>query len=127
MINTGIFNYIDVLNKTADAAWLRNEAIVNNLANVDTPGYKRQDVSFESHLARELKNTGSLDQRVAGVNIKNLKATTYTDMASYSYRLDGNNVDVDVENVEFASNQIKYNATLNSITSEFNRLKLAMS
>lgn len=127
MINTGIFNYIDVLNKTADAAWLRNEAIVNNLANVDTPGYKRQDVSFESHLARELKNTGSLDQRVAGVNIKNLKATTYTDMAGYSYRLDGNNVDEDVENVEFASNQIKYNALLDSITSEFKRLKTAMS
>lgn len=127
MINTGIYNYIDVLNKTADAAWLRNEAIVNNLANVDTPGYKRQDVSFESHLARELKNTGSLDHRVAGVNIKNLKGTTYTDMAGYSYRLDGNNVDEDVENVEFASNQIKYNALLDSITSEFKRLKTAMS
>ena len=127
MINTGIYNYIDVLNKTADAAWLRNEAIVNNLANVDTPGYKRQDVSFESHLARELKNTGSLDHRVAGVNIKNLKGTTYTDMASYSYRLDGNNVDEDVENVEFASNQIKYSALLDSITSEFKRLKTAMS
>ncbi|NLZ80529.1 MAG: flagellar basal body rod protein FlgB [Clostridiales bacterium] len=127
MINTGIYNYIDVLNKTADAAWLRNESIVNNLANVDTPGYKRQDVSFESHLARELKNSGSLDHRVAGVNIKNLKGTTYTDMAGYSYRLDGNNVDEDIENVEFASNQIKYNAVLDSITSELNRLKTAMS
>lgn len=127
MINTGIYNYIDVLNKSADAAWLKNEAIVNNLANVDTPGYKRQDVSFESHLARELKNTGSLDHRVSGVNIRNLKSTIYTDMTSYSYRLDGNNVDQDVENVELASNQIKYNALLDSINREFSRLKTAMS
>lgn len=127
MINTGVYNYIDVLNKTADAAWLRNETIVNNLANVNTPGYKRQDVSFESHLARELKNTGSLDHRVAGVNIKNLSGTIYTDMANFSYRLDGNNVDVDMENVELASNQIKYNALLDSINREFSRLKTAMS
>lgn len=127
MINTGIYNYIDILNKSADAAWLRNEAIVNNLANVDTPGYKRQDVSFENHLSRELKNTGSLDHRVAGVNVRNLRGTIYTDMAGYSYRLDGNNVDQDIENVELASNQIKYNALLDSINREFSRLKTAMT
>ena len=50
MINTNIYNYINVLNKAADAANTRNEIITNNLANVDTPNYKRKDVSFENYL-----------------------------------------------------------------------------
>ena len=44
MINTNIYNYINVLDKAADAANTRNEIITNNLANVDTPNYKRKDV-----------------------------------------------------------------------------------
>ena len=37
MINTNAFDYINVLDKAMDASWLRNEAIANNIANVDTP------------------------------------------------------------------------------------------
>ena len=43
MITTNAFDYINVLDKAADASWLRETAIMNNLANTDTPGYKRQD------------------------------------------------------------------------------------
>ena len=42
MINTNAFDYINVLQKTADAAWIRNDVISNNIANATTPGYKRQ-------------------------------------------------------------------------------------
>lgn len=54
MITTNAFDYINVLDKAADASWLRETAIMNNLANTDTPGYKRQEVDFESVLQREL-------------------------------------------------------------------------
>ena len=54
MITTNAFNYINVLDKAADASWLRENAITNNIANIDTPGYKRQDVDFESVLEKEL-------------------------------------------------------------------------
>ena len=50
MITTNAFDYINVLDKAADASWLRETAIMNNLANTDTPGYKRQEVDFESVL-----------------------------------------------------------------------------
>ena len=53
MITTNAFDYINVLDKAADASWLRETAIMNNLANTDTPGYKRQEVDFESVLQRE--------------------------------------------------------------------------
>lgn len=60
------------------------------------------------------------------VDLENLDAKVYTDYSTLSYRLDGNNVDIDTENVELASNQIKYNALLDSIKYEFNMLKVAM-
>ena len=129
MINTGVFDYINVLDKAADGAWLRNEAIANNIANVDTPGYKRQDVSFEAELKHALKANKyvSLDEKVKDLNshdrLSHVNPRTYTDYAGYSYRLDGNNVDIDNENVELASNQIKYSALTQSIDQEFQNLK----
>ncbi len=68
MINTNVFDYVNVLDKAADAAWMRNNAISNNISNATTPGYKRQDVAFESELAKAIgrsSSTANLDQRVA--------------------------------------------------------------
>lgn len=128
MVNTNVFDYINVLDKAADASWLRNNAISNNIANVDTPGYKRQDVAFENELMRALGNSQyeSMDAKVYNLNVNQLSPRVYTDAASFSYRLDGNNVDVDTENVYLAKNQVVYNALLDSITKEFSNLKAVM-
>ncbi len=127
MITTGVFDYINVLGKAADGSWLRNQAIANNIANVDTPNYKRQDVSFAAELQQAMGDSRyrTLDEKVAAVNgkLSHITPHTYTDSAGYSYRLDGNNVDIDNENVELASNQIVYNGIVQSIDSEFQNLK----
>ncbi|MCR4685496.1 MAG: flagellar basal body rod protein FlgB [Lachnospiraceae bacterium] len=129
MITSGIFDYVNVMEKAADGAWLRNEAIAHNIANVDTPHYKRQDVSFEAELKHALKASKyvSLDEKVKNLNerdrLSHVEPRVYTDYAGFSYRLDGNNVDIDNENVELASNQIKYNAITQSIDQEFKNLK----
>ena len=129
MINSQIYNFVNVLDKAADAAWTRNEVINNNLANVNTPNDKRKDVQFETYLLAELEgaDSGNLSKVVAGIDLDGLKATSYTDYSNLSYRLDGNNVDVDTENVEFASNQIKYQTLLGSITHEFSMIKAALN
>lgn len=128
MINTNVFDYINVLDKAADASWLRNEAISNNLSNVDTPGYKRQDVSFETELEKALSNSRyiSMDAKVKNVELARLNPRPFTDYAGYSYRLDGNNVDVDQENVYLAENQLKYQGLMSSIQTEFQNLKAVM-
>ena len=74
MINTDAFSYINILDKAADASWTRSECINNNLANVDTPGYKRQDIDFSSVLAEELGHYKyvSLDQKVRNLNLNHL-------------------------------------------------------
>ena len=50
MIYSDAYDYINILDKAADASWLRDSAISNNIANVDTPGYKREYVNFEAVL-----------------------------------------------------------------------------
>ncbi len=127
MIGSNAFNYINLLDKAADASWKRNEIIANNIANVDTPGYKRKDVQFESYLMSALLGDNSLDRRVGEANQRPLEATVYTDNSNLSYRLDGNNVDIDTESANLAQNQIRYYSLMDSMTQEFSRLKTVLA
>ena len=126
-MSTGAFGYVNLLKSAADASWTREEVLTNNIANVDTPNYKRQDVEFSSDLANALqrsgKNSSSLTQRVNNVDYKDISIRTYTDNSTLSYRTDGNNVDLSTENVELASEQINYNALIDSMNNEFSRFK----
>ncbi|HAG70367.1 MAG TPA: flagellar basal body rod protein FlgB [Lachnospiraceae bacterium] len=131
MINSDVYNYVNVLDKAADGAWMRNQAIAHNIANVDTPGYKRQDVSFEAELKHALKASKyvSLDEKVNSLNkrgLSKINPRTYSDYSGYAYRLDRNNVDIDTENVELASNQLKYNALVQSINEHFTNIKAVL-
>lgn len=128
MIHTNSFDYINVLDKAADASWKRNEAISNNIANAATPGYKRQDVSFENEFRHAIMGASgnSMDAKISNVNLNTINPRVYTDSAEVMYRLDGNNVDIDTENVNLAENQIKYSGLLNSISQEFQNLQTVM-
>lgn len=131
MIGSNAYNYINVLNKAADASWTRNEVIANNIANVDTPDYKRKDIKFEDYMKRELMKDGldggDLNKRVANVDLSKMKTTLYTDQSELSYRMDGNNVDINTENANLAENQIKYYTLLDSMSQEFSRIKSVLS
>lgn len=128
MINTNVFDYVNVLNKAADAAWTRNDVLANNIANMDTPGYKRQDVDFESQLKQAMRSTRfkSVDARVSAIYDTELETRVYTDASGFSYRLDGNNVDIDTETARLAENQIRYNGLVQSMNEEFTNLKMVM-
>ncbi|MCH5268010.1 MAG: flagellar basal body rod protein FlgB [Lachnospiraceae bacterium] len=126
MIASGAYNYINVLEKACDASWTRNSLISNNIANVDTPGYKRKDLRFEEYLGNAVSLGTSLDEEIANVDLDTLTGTTYTDYGMVSYRLDGNNVDIDTESAELAKNQIKYYTMLDSVSQEFSRLKMVV-
>ena len=131
MFDSGAFGYVNVLSSAADAAWTRNEVLNNNIANVDTPGFKRQDMVFEPLLQNEIgrqgKTSSTLDKKVANVDYKKLKPYVYTDHSQLSTRLDGNNVDIDVEEAELASNQLMYDGIIEGLNSEFERMKAVLS
>lgn len=122
---TGLYDYVDLLAKGADASYLRNETIAQNIANVDTVNYERQDVDFEGALQQALMKNSyvSLDDKVSRMDLSDLDVKVYTEHTSYSYRLDGNNVDIDTENVELAKNQLVYRGLTSSITQELNRIQ----
>ena len=129
MLSTNAFDYVNVLDKAADASWKRETVLANNIANVDTPGYKRKDHDFEGVLKQELgrcKHT-SLDTKIENLHMDHLNPSVYTDLSNYSYRLDGNNVDIDNEEVEYASEQLRYEGITAGINNEFNRMKSVIS
>ena len=122
MVKSDIYDYINVLDRAADAAALRNKAIANNIANVDTPGYKRQDVSFAANLEEALRHSRfeSLDDKISSVRLDRLKGKQYTDAEGYSYRLDGNNVDIETETVTgYSVHGIKLEDNNSGITKEY--------
>lgn len=128
MINSNVYNYINLLNTAANASYVRHEVILNNMANVDTPDFKRSDISFENYLKNELASgIGNMDQKVANVDLSKLKATVYIDQSELSYRLDGNNVDIDMEEANLAENQIRYYTLLDSMTQEFSRIRMVLN
>ena len=129
-MNSGAFGYVDVLKTAADASWLREEVLTNNIANVDTPNYKRQDVEFTTYLKSALEQAGTpastLTQKVNEANLSGITTRTYTENTTLSYRMDGNNVDLSTENAELPAEQINYNALIDSMNNEFTRMKAVL-
>ena len=128
LVNTNVFDYINVLDKAMDASWLRHDAISNNISNANTPGYKRQDVDFETQLAKALHSSRytSVDAKVHNLKMSHLNPVTYRDYLGYSYRLDGNNVDPDTEAVYLAKNQVVYQGLEASVNQEFKNIQAVL-
>ncbi len=82
--------------RALDLSAKRHELLAGNIANVDTPHYVPKDLEFRNTLGQEL------DQSVAGTSTAGLAATNRPDNHG---RLDGNQVDLDLELTRFASNR----------------------
>lgn len=123
-------NNLNLREKALDAAWTRNEVIAQNIANVDTPGYKGKTVRFEEFLEGALdKNsfkgntTDSRHIEIGGGSLNNAKIKVTTEYKNLSTRLDGNNVDIESEMASLAKNDIRYYTITQSISSGFSRLR----
>ena len=116
-----LFSSVNLVNKAIDTALVRKELISQNISNVDTPGYKRKDIDFESLLAKEVELRG-----ISNIDVNNLNAKVYIDHQTSTYRLDGNNVDIQVEKSEEAKVEMRYNALISRMTSQLNRFKTTL-
>jgi flagellar basal-body rod protein FlgB len=111
------------IEKGLDAAWLRNNVISQNIANVDTPGYKRKVVQFEEFLDSEMK-TGRISQGKSALSDDGIRIIE--DPSESSYRSDGNNVDIENEMALLAANSLRYNTLIQKLNGDFQRLKLVI-
>lgn len=116
---------INTMTKDLDGLWTRQQAISNNIANFETPGYKAQTVSFEDQLQAQLSNKSATEKEAVN-NIKNIQPVT-AESADETFRLDGNGVDLEAENVEMARTQYNYMYTLRAMTDTFARLKTVIN
>ena len=117
------------MNKALDGVWQRQKAISNNIANYETPGYKAKKVSFEAAMqtAMQKYTSGSgFDTLQAQKAIEQTKIQTTIDHSG-SERADGNNVNLDVENIDLAKTQIQYQYLVRSLTDSLSRLRYAVS
>lgn len=131
MLNNS-FARIDLIKKALDASWMKNEAISANIANVNTPGYKRKTVEFDSVLKDYLSESAGPRMTVTnpkhfpisgGTQSLNPEMSTVEDT---SFRLDQNNVNIDVEMSEYSKNLIKYNALIQQVSGQIKNLRMAI-
>lgn len=121
-------NGIGLTEKLLDYLWGRQNITLNNIANVDTPGFKTQYVTFEEELEKKIQNAGGADGKKTQARIAEAIRSSRADLHTSwneSTRLDGNNVDMDQEQVDLVRTAYEYQQVVNSINSELNRLRTA--
>lgn len=115
-------NSISMAEKTLDYLWSKQQTTLNNIANGDTPGYKAKYVTFEDEFRKRLM----AGKRGTSADIGNIiHGSRYyvRNTNDESARVDGNNVNMDVENVELARTTLQYEYELNALNSDISRLR----
>ncbi len=115
-----VFLNSSILGTALQATSFKNDVIQNNIANADTPDYKKREVHFEETLSRELESFSTTGQ----IDFDKLKPTIFSD--PLSYRMDGNNVDLNVEMVEMYKNSVKYDALTQSVMNNYKRINMVL-
>ena len=111
-----------------DTAALRGKVISNNIANINTENYKKSYVSFEENLNNEKEKISlnkTSDKHIDGSSDNSLIQVKKDN--STSMRTDGNNVDLDLEKVNQASNTLMYNALITQANSRISMTKSVIS
>lgn len=122
---------LNVLEKGLDASSQRQRVLSNNVANVDTPNFKRSDVDFQKVLGQALGEVGD-DLSLKVTSPLHLQkpdtvnsSGVVTDQSS-TFRTDGNNVDIDREMTNVAENGLYYNSVTRAISSQLGLLRLVI-
>ncbi len=104
-------NNIVLLSKLLDLTATKNKVIANNIANVNTPGFKKSEVSFEKELLKavESKNISKIQNLQESISVSHVKGT----------RKNGNNVDLDQELVSFYQMSDRHNIYLEILSQKF--------
>jgi flagellar basal-body rod protein FlgB len=128
-----------VLRQAIKASETTHETIANNIANVETPGFKTSEVIFKDKLAGALHDIQESSNNLEGArtnqahfaineepSLEGVKPSVVV-RAQTSLRPDGNNVDIDAEMTKLSQNTIMYQALTQLVSSKMNQLRTAIS
>ncbi len=116
-----------IMQGALDGAWARQEILANNVANAETPGYKRQDLDFRGYLQKALGAPAS----PVTTDPRHLSATSsarmFAEQDLSSITPDGNSVDIDKEMAEVSTNALYYEAVSKQLSSYLALLRKAIT
>ena len=135
-LDSGFMRTQDILQRTMSASLLRQEVIADNIANADTPHFKRSDIAFESELWRALKSydphpfPAALTHKrhipfYRPKDYRQVNPVVHLDYTT-SYRNDGNNVDIEKEMVDAKETTLRYMAMAQRISDNFRLLSIVI-
>jgi len=127
---------LDILGRTMDVALLRREVISDNIANSDTPHFKRSVVNFESQLERALDsekirrfpNLMTHDRHIAfqrPLDYRTVRPRRVWDWQTTA-KNNGNNVDIEQETMNLMQNQLLYQTLAQAVSGEFARVNIVL-
>jgi len=135
-LNNSFGKTLDILHRTMDASMLRHQVSANNIANADTPNFKRTTVNFESELKRALDSEKVDKPKAFLTHPKHIpfdKAQNYREVKprrvlDYLSQTDnnGNNVNLEEESMLLLQNQLRYNMLTRSVSEQFNRVNMVL-
>ena len=124
---SGIKQYLYIHSQALSLRNKKNEIIASNIANAATPNYKARDLDFNMEMSRHLK-TGKLaitdDKHIPLMRPVSHKGVSFREPLQQS--LDGNTVELAVEQMEFSENSIRYSTTLSFLNSKISGLMSAI-
>ncbi|MGN2369735.1 flagellar basal body rod protein FlgB [Clostridium cagae] len=124
------YDTYNLLKDGLKASNARSKAISNNMANINTKGYKKFNVIFEENLKN---NSDTRDLSLKTTNSRHLRGNNDLNgdievvrEQNTSMRTDDNNVNLELEKVNQAANTLKYNALITKLNGKFNNLKIVI-
>jgi len=109
---------VDLIDAGVKAETLRQKAIANNIANLETPGYRRVDVKFEELLARCLRSSGEFDLSEVEAQIYRPKQTPV--------KSNGNDVNLEAEIGQMIKNTLRHKTYIRLLSKKYNQIELAI-
>jgi flagellar basal-body rod protein FlgB len=112
-------NIVDLLESAIRAESLRQKAIANNIANIETPQYRRVDVKFKELLAKAIESPGSVD-------IKDLEAELH-EPQNTPVNSNGNDVNFESEIGDMVKNSLRHEAYVRLLSKTYKQIELAIN
>jgi flagellar basal-body rod protein FlgB len=135
-LNNNFGKTVDILHRTMDVSLLRQDVIADNIANSDTPNFKRSVVNFETALGDALRSERQRRFQPSltnerhipfdrPVDYRSVRPTRFLDHLTSSKNND-NNVDIEVETAELLTNQLLYSLMTSSINAQFEQVNIVL-
>ena len=119
-------NSMHMLEKSMEFLWTKQAAVLDNIANAETPNYKTKVVTFEDGLRAQLERAAKSHSPRQSVREVLAKSRFDVEEPGHIKRMDDNGVDVTEQSVELVRNSYQLQYVMNSISSDFAALRIAI-